>query len=53
MRRPDPTLPDLQPILSPPPLTRWAIDFTGFNGVNLLVAVEYATGWVEAEQTRG
>ncbi|KAI0992919.1 hypothetical protein K3495_g15265, partial [Podosphaera aphanis] len=53
MRRPDNTLPDLQPIIPPPPLTRWAIDFTAFNGINLLVAVEYATGWIEVERTNG
>lgn len=51
MKKPDATLPDLTPIPPPPPLTRWAIDFTTVDSVPLLVAVEYATGWVEAELT--
>lgn len=41
----------LTPILPPQPLTRWAIDFTTVDGVNILVAVEYATHWVKAEVT--
>jgi len=51
MKKPDPALPDLNPITPPAPLTRWAIDFTTVGGVPILVAVEYATGWVEAEVT--
>lgn len=51
MKKPDPTLPTLTLIVPPQPLTRWAIDFTSIDSVPILVAVEYATGWVEAEIT--
>ncbi|KAF2963513.1 hypothetical protein GQX73_g10057 [Xylaria multiplex] len=53
MKPPLNKLPDLQPIIPPPPLTRWAMDHTSLTAsavaVNLLVCVEYATAWVEAE----
>ncbi|CAJ2504192.1 Uu.00g115860.m01.CDS01 [Anthostomella pinea] len=49
MKRPDPSLPNLQPIRPPPLLTRWAIDHTFFDGIPILVAIEYATGWIEAD----
>jgi hypothetical protein len=48
MKPSDPALPNLVSIIPPPPLTRWAIDHTFWNGSVLLVMVEYATGWVEA-----
>lgn len=48
MKKPDPLLPDLQPIQPPIPLTRWAMDHTSIAGISILVAIEYATGWVEA-----
>lgn len=51
MKKPDSALPDLQPTVPPQPLTRWAIDFTAFNDIPILVAVEYATGWVEVDVT--
>ncbi|KAI0997525.1 hypothetical protein K3495_g10663 [Podosphaera aphanis] len=47
MKRPDPSLPNLMPIIPPQPLTRWAIDHTGPDGPGghiLLNAVEYAIG---------
>jgi hypothetical protein len=47
MKPPNPALPNLVPIIPPPPLTRWAIDHTFWNGSVLLVMVEYATGWVK------
>lgn len=49
MKKPDPSLPDLQPIIPPTPLTRWAIDHTSISQSKILVAVEYATGWAEAQ----
>jgi hypothetical protein len=48
MKPPDPALPNLVPIIPPPPLIRWAIDHTFWNGSVLLAMVEYATGWIEA-----
>lgn len=51
MKTPNPALPDLNPIAPPAPLTRWAIDFTSVDGVPILVAIEYVTGWVETEVT--
>ncbi|KAI0991609.1 hypothetical protein K3495_g16578, partial [Podosphaera aphanis] len=47
MHKPDPTLGHLTPIAPSPPLTRWAIDFTGpvFQHT-MLNAIEYATGWL-------
>lgn len=49
IRRPDAVLPDLNPILPLSPLNRWTIDFKFFNGISLLVAIEYSKGWIEAE----
>jgi hypothetical protein len=49
MKRPDPTLPNLVPTKPPPPLTRWAIDHTFWESTSILVIMEYAIGWVEAE----
>jgi hypothetical protein len=40
----DPALPNLVPIILPPPLTRWTIDHIFWNGSVLLIMVEYATG---------
>jgi hypothetical protein len=48
MKPPDLAFPNLVSIIPPPPLTRWAIDHTFWNGSVLLVMVEYATGWVKA-----
>lgn len=53
MRKPNPALPDLTPTLPPPPLTRWAIDYTAVGSFNILVMVEYATGWLETAVTPG
>ncbi|KAI1004285.1 hypothetical protein K3495_g3930 [Podosphaera aphanis] len=55
MKRPDPSLPNLMPIIPPQPLTRWAIDHTGPGGPGghiLLYAVEYATGWLVSRVVR-
>jgi hypothetical protein len=49
MKSPHPALPDLKQIAPQPPLTRWAIDLTAVDSVPILVAIEYVTGWVEAE----
>jgi hypothetical protein len=49
MKRPDPTLPNLVPIKPSPSLTRWAIDYTFWEGIFIFVMVEYATGWIEAK----
>lgn len=49
MKKLNPALPDFNPITPPPPLMRWAIDFTFVDSVPILVAVEYVTGWVLAQ----
>jgi hypothetical protein len=49
MKRPDAILLNLVPIKPPPPLTRWAIDHTFWEKTPILVMVEYATSWVEAD----
>ena len=51
IKKPSQILPDLKPDIPPPPLFRWAIDFTTVAGHNILVAVEYATGFVETDVT--
>jgi hypothetical protein len=48
MKPPDPALPNLVPIIPPPPLTRWAINHTFWNGSVILVIIKYAIGWIEA-----
>ncbi|KAI0995043.1 hypothetical protein K3495_g13137 [Podosphaera aphanis] len=48
MKPPDPTLPDLQPLLPAPPLTRWGIDHTQLGSYYILNAIEYSTGWLES-----
>jgi hypothetical protein len=48
MKKPDPTPQGLTPITPSEPLTRWGIDHTGpINGMHMLNAIEYATGWGE------
>ncbi len=47
--RDDLLLPNLTPVQPPQPLTRRAIDHTPIDKTNVLVVIEYATGWIEAE----
>jgi hypothetical protein len=53
MKKSDPALPNLNPILLPTPLTRWAIDHIFWKSKVILVMVEYSTFWVEAEFVPG
>jgi hypothetical protein len=53
MKKPDPALPNLNPILPPTSPTRWAIDHTFWKGKIVFVMVEYSTSWVKAEFVPG
>jgi hypothetical protein len=43
MKRPNFTFPNLASIKFFPPITRWAIDYTFWKGMLILVMIEYAT----------
>ena len=49
LKAPDKTLPTLHPIVPAPPLTRWGIDHTSFEGQQILNAIEYSTGWLVSQ----
>jgi hypothetical protein len=49
MKKPDAILLNLILIKPSPPLTRWAINYIFWEKTFILVMVEYATLWVEAD----
>jgi hypothetical protein len=48
MKPSDPALPNLILIIPPSLFTRWAINYTFWNGSVVLVMVKYAISWIEA-----
>jgi hypothetical protein len=49
MKRPDFILPNLASIKPSPPIIRWAIDYTFWESMPILVIIEYVISWVKTK----